>query len=55
MDFTECLQFYEWVKTFNPDATGLKEFHKLRPIPQTHIDRLSPAGVITEEQNEGYY
>ena len=54
-DLVRTEKFYEWVKTFNPDATGLKEFHKLRPIPQTHIDRLSPAGVITEEQNEGYY
>ena len=29
--------------------------HTLRPIPQTHIDRLNPKGPISEEQNEGYY
>ena len=54
-DLVRTEKFYEWVKRFNPDATGLKEYHKLRPIPQTHIDRLNPAGEISEEQNEGYY
>ncbi len=54
-DLVRTEKFYEWVKRFNPDATGLKEYHKLRPIPQTHIDRLNPVGEISEEQNEGYY
>lgn len=54
-DLVRTEKFYDWVKLYNPDATGLKEFHKLRPIPQTHIDRLDPVGEISEEQNEGYY
>lgn len=54
-DLVRTEKFYDWVKLYNPDATGLKEYHKLRPIPQTHIDRLKPAGEISEEQNEGYY
>ena len=54
-DLVRTEKFYEWVKKYNQDAAGLKEYHKLRPIPQTHIDRLKPAGVISEEQNEGYY
>lgn len=54
-DLVRTEKFYEWVKLYNPDATGLKEYHKLRPIPQTHIDRLNPVGEISEEQNEGYY
>lgn len=54
-DLVRTEKFYDWVKLYNPDATGLKEYHRLRPIPQTHIDRLKPAGEISEEQNEGYY
>ena len=54
-DLVRCELLYDWVKKYNPDALYIKEFHKLRPIPQKHIDRLNPAGVISEEQNEGYY
>lgn len=54
-DLVRTEKFYDWVKKYNPDATGLQEYHKLRPIPQNHIDRLNPAGEISEEQNEGYY
>ena len=49
---------YDWVMKFNKEAKAagtMKPFHKLRPIPQNHIDRLKPAGKIEEEQNEGYY
>ena len=45
----------ERVKKYNPDAQNIRPFHALRPIPQTHIDRLSPRGPIEEEQNIGYY
>lgn len=32
----------ERVRTYNPDAkANLKDFHVLRPIPQTQIDRTS--------------
>lgn len=44
------------VTKFNPDAArNIKAHHKLRPIPQNHIDRLSPKPPVNEAQNEGYY
>lgn len=54
-DLVRCELLYDWVKKYNPDAIYIKPYHKLRPIPQKHIDRLNPAGEISEEQNEGYY
>lgn len=55
-DFVRTEKFYEWVKKYNSDAeAAIKPYHKLRPIPQTHIDRLDPVGPVEEEQNEGYY
>ena len=54
-DLVRCEVLYEWVKKYNPDAINIKPYHKLRPIPQKHIDRLNPVGDIKEEQNEGYY
>ena len=53
-----CGVLYDWVMKFNGEAKAagtMRPFHKLRPIPQNHIDRLKPAGKIEEEQNEGYY
>jgi hypothetical protein len=56
-DLVRCEKLYEYVKTkgYNPEATNIQPYHKLRPIPQKHIDRLQPQGLIEEEQNEGYY
>ncbi|SEN85081.1 Starch-binding associating with outer membrane [bacterium A37T11] len=54
-DLVRCEKLEEYVKTANPDAVNLKTFHKYRPIPQQHIDRLNPQGLINEEQNEGYF
>lgn len=54
-DLVRCEKLYEWVKEFNKEAKSIQSHHKLRPIPQSHIDRLIPAGDIKEEQNEGYY
>lgn len=55
-DLVRTEKFYEWVKKYNSDAeAAIKPYHKLRPIPQTHIDRLDPVGPVEEEQNEGYY
>ena len=55
-DLVRTEKFYEWVKKYNSDAEAvIKPYHKLRPIPQTHIDRLDPVGPVEEEQNEGYY
>lgn len=55
-DLVRTEKLVERVKKFNPDgATLIKEHHKLRPIPQNHIDRLSPKPSAEEGQNEGYY
>lgn len=57
-DLVRCGVLYDWVMKFNKEAKAagtMRPFHKLRPIPQNHIDRLKPAGKIEEEQNEGYY
>ncbi|WP_194975873.1 RagB/SusD family nutrient uptake outer membrane protein [Aquiflexum lacus] len=55
-DLVRTETFFERVTKYNPSAAPLvRPFHKLRPIPQNHIDRLRNAGPIEEEQNEGYY
>ncbi len=55
-DLVRTETLYERVKKFNPDAApNIREYHKLRPIPQNHIDRLSPKPSAEEAQNEGYY
>lgn len=55
-DLVRAEKFYERVKKYNPEAAAnIKPYHKLRPIPQNHIDRLNPKGANSEEQNEGYY
>ncbi len=44
------------VKLYNPDGVGnIQDYHKLRPIPNTYIDRLSPQRPTEEVQNPGYY
>lgn len=43
-------------KLYNPDATAnIKDYHKLRPIPNTYIERLLPVPAIADVQNPGYY
>jgi len=54
-DLMRAEKLVERVKKYNPEAVNIKDFHKLMPIPQNHIDRLDPKGNIEEEQNEGYY
>jgi hypothetical protein len=54
-DLVRCEKLGEYVTRWNPDAVGFRPHHKLRPIPQKHIDRLKPRGTDAEEQNEGYY
>jgi hypothetical protein len=55
-DLVRTETFYERVKEYNTEAmANVKEYHKLRPIPQAHIDRLANPGSNEEEQNEGYY
>ncbi len=46
----------ERAKKYNPDAkNNVKEHHKLRPVPNTFIDRLLPKPEIATVQNPGYY
>jgi hypothetical protein len=55
-DLVRTETLFDRVKRFNPDAAGnIREYHKLRPIPQQHIDRLSPKPSPDKAQNEGYY
>lgn len=55
-DLVRCEKLVEYVKKWNPDAmNNIQERHKLRPIPQKHIDRLNPRGTDEEEQNPGYF
>ena len=53
-DLVRCEKLEEYVKKHNPEAVNIKPYHKLRPIPQKHIDRLNPRGTIEQEQNEGF-
>lgn len=44
------------VKLYNPDgAPNIKDYHVLRPIPNTYTDRLLPKPAIADVQNPGYY
>lgn len=54
-DLVRCEKLLEYVQKYNPDAISIRAYHKLRPIPQKHIDRLNPRGTDAEEQNEGYF
>ena len=43
-------------KLYNPEsAPNVKDFHKLRPIPNTYVDRLLPKQAPADVQNPGYY
>ncbi len=54
-DLVRSERLVDRVKKYNRLASNIRDFHKLRPIPQTHIDLLSNPGPLSEEQNEGYY
>lgn len=55
-DLVRCEKLEEYIKKWNSDASvTFNSHHKLRPIPQKHIDRLNPRGTDAEEQNPGYY
>lgn len=55
-DLVRCEKLVEYVKKWNSDAKdNIQDYHKLRPIPQKHIDRLNPKGDDAEEQNPGYF
>lgn len=48
--------WYDRVSKYTKDVyTNIQPYYRFRPIPQTHIDRLTNPGPINEEQNAGYY
>lgn len=54
-DLVRTGTLYVRAKLYNPDAApSIQEFHKLRPIPDTFIDRLLPKPERSEIQNPGY-
>lgn len=61
VDLTRCEKLIEYVAKFHPlndtktNVAAGNGKYLLRPIPQTHIDRLRNPRPIAEEQNPGYY
>ena len=53
LDLKRWGNLIERVKKFNPQAANIKDFHVLRPIPQTQIDRAE-GGASAFPQNAGY-
>jgi starch-binding outer membrane protein, SusD/RagB family len=53
MDLKRWGKLVERVKAYNPQASTIKEFHNVRPIPQSQIDR-SENGITAFPQNAGY-
>jgi starch-binding outer membrane protein, SusD/RagB family len=54
-DLLRTETFLDRVTRYNVDAkVNVRQFHRYWPIPQTHIDRLSNPGPLSEEQNAGY-
>jgi starch-binding outer membrane protein, SusD/RagB family len=55
-DLARTETFFDRVVKYNKRCnTAVKDWHKLRPIPQNHIDRLQNKGANEEEQNTGYF
>jgi len=54
-DLVRTGTLYERAKLYNPDATGIQPFHKLRPLPDSFIDRLLPKPEKADIQNPGYF
>lgn len=53
-NLVNCKKSEKYIKKYNPNAVSFHSFHKLRFIPQCHIDRLNPRGTDAEEQNVDY-
>jgi starch-binding outer membrane protein, SusD/RagB family len=53
MDLKRWGKLVERVKLYNPQASAIKDFHNVRPIPQSQIDR-SESGITAFPQNSGY-
>jgi starch-binding outer membrane protein, SusD/RagB family len=53
MDLKRWGKLVERVKLYNPQASTIKDFHNVRPIPQSQIDRTD-GGATAFPQNPGY-
>jgi starch-binding outer membrane protein, SusD/RagB family len=53
MDLKRWGKLVERVTKYNPQASAVREFHNLRPIPQAQIDRTE-GGATAFPQNPGY-
>ena len=53
MDLKRWGKLVERVTKYNPQASAVKDFHNLRPIPQSQIDRTD-GGASAFPQNPGY-
>jgi hypothetical protein len=55
-DLVRTGTLYARAKLYNPDAApSIQEFHKLRPIPDSFVDRILPKPEKADIQNFGYY
>jgi hypothetical protein len=55
-DLTRTNKLVERVRLHNPAGSpNIKDFHVLRPIPQTQLDLMSDEAQRANYQNEGYY
>lgn len=56
LDLARFDRLYERIMKYNPDAAvNILPYHRLRPIPSQHIERLIPIPDNSEIQNPGYY
>ena len=55
-DLARTGKLVERVRLHNPAGSpNIKDFHVLRPIPQTQLDLMSDEAQRATYQNEGYY
>lgn len=54
-DLARTEKLVERVLKYNKQAGNIRDFHKLRPIPQSHIDRSTNKLPPDQAQNAGYF
>jgi hypothetical protein len=54
-DLTRTHKLVERVQLYNPEGSpNVKDFHVLRPVPQSQIDLMSDPAQKASYQNPGY-
>src|SRR5690606_6040514 len=51
-DLTRTEKLAERISIYNPEAIGIQDFHRFRPIPQLYLDLITNNGP--DQQNTGY-